>query len=213
MDHEEEHEPKLFSLSEAERARRVVEPLLIEAMEGRRQMADFEESLSAISNRIQIMGGLTVDYEGAARLRADLNRVVAKVKEAIDQIQATGCIVKDLDTGLVRPLRHIVRRAAGGGLVPANAAPRNAEQAGQQFEPEHATQPTPFELRHRRFRERHIEPLESPLEPRPQCQPGPGRQDDRGPGAELDPDELRPVETHVQGDQAPNVEEPALTLD
>jgi hypothetical protein len=101
MDHEEEHEPKLFSLSEAERARRVVEPLLIEAMEGRRQMADFEESLGAISNRIQIMGGLTVDYEGAARLRADLNRVVAKVKEVIDQIQATGCIVKDFDTGLV----------------------------------------------------------------------------------------------------------------
>ncbi len=101
MDHEEEHEPKLFSLSEAERARRLVEPLLIEAMEGRRQMADFEESLSAISNRIQIMGGVTIDYEGAARLRADLNRVVAKVKEAIDQIQATGCIVKDLDSGLV----------------------------------------------------------------------------------------------------------------
>ena len=101
MDHEEEHEPKLFSLSEAERARKQVEPLLIEAMEGRRQMADFEESLSAIANRIQVMGGVTIDYDGAARLRADLNRVIAKVKEAIDQIQATGCIVKDLDSGLV----------------------------------------------------------------------------------------------------------------
>ena len=101
MDHEEEREPKLFSLSEAERARKQVEPLLIEAMEGRRQMADFEESLSAIANRIQIMGGVTIDYDGAARLRSDLNRVVAKVKEAIDQIQATGCIVKDLDSGLV----------------------------------------------------------------------------------------------------------------
>ena len=101
MDHEEEHEPKLFSLSEAERARKQVEPLLIEAMEGRRQMTDFEESLSAIANRIQIMGGVTIDYDGAARLRSDLNRVIAKVKEAIDQIQATGCIVKDLDSGLV----------------------------------------------------------------------------------------------------------------
>ena len=101
MDHEEEREPKLFSLSEAERARKQVEPLLIEAMEGRRQMADFEESLSSIANRIQIMGGVTIDYDGAARLRADLNRVVAKVKETIDQIQATGCIVKDLDSGLV----------------------------------------------------------------------------------------------------------------
>src|SRR6267154_1397374 len=97
----EEHEQKLFSLSEAEHARRQVEPLLIDAMEGRRQMSDLEESLSAIANRIQIMGGVTIDYDVAARTRADLNRVVAKVKDALDQIQATGCIVKDLDSGLV----------------------------------------------------------------------------------------------------------------
>ncbi len=97
----EEHEQKLFSLPEAEHARRQVEPLLIDAMEGRRQMADLEESLSAIANRIQIMGGVTIDYDAAARMRADLNRIVAKVKDALDQIQATGCIVKDLDSGLV----------------------------------------------------------------------------------------------------------------
>jgi len=101
MDPEEQHEPKLFSLTEAEQARRQVEPLLIDAMEGRRQMGDLEESLSAIANRIQIMGGVTVDYDVAARMRADLNRIVDKVKEALDQIQATGCIVKDLDSGLV----------------------------------------------------------------------------------------------------------------
>jgi hypothetical protein len=100
MDHEE-NEPKLFSLSEAEHARRQLEPLLIDAMEGRRQMADLEDGLSAIANRIQIMGGVTIDYDAAARMRADLNNVVAKVKDALDQIQATGCIVKDLDSGLI----------------------------------------------------------------------------------------------------------------
>jgi len=98
---QEEHAPKLFSLPEAERARRVVEPLLIEAMEGRKQLSELEEGLSAISNRIQIMGGVTIDYDVAARMRADLNRAVAKVKDVLDQIQATGCIVKDLDSGLV----------------------------------------------------------------------------------------------------------------
>ena len=98
---QEENEPKLFSLSEAEHARREVEPLLIEAIEGRRQMADLEESLSAIANRIQVMGGVTIDYDVAARMRADLNRIVAKVKDKLDQIHAKGCLVKDLDTGLV----------------------------------------------------------------------------------------------------------------
>lgn len=101
MEPEEEHEQKLFSLSEAERARRHVEPLLIDAMEGRRKMADLEESMSAISNRIQIMGGVTIDYDVASRLRSDLNQVIEKIKETLDQIQATGCIVKDLDSGLV----------------------------------------------------------------------------------------------------------------
>jgi hypothetical protein len=97
----EENDQKIFSLTEAEHARRQVEPLLIDAMQGRREMGDLEESLSAIANRIQIMGGVTIDYDTASRLRSDLNQTVDKVKDALDQIQATGCIVKDLDSGLV----------------------------------------------------------------------------------------------------------------
>ena len=100
MDHEE-HEPKLFSLSEAETARRHVEPLLIEAMEGNREMEELDEKLNAISNRILIMGGITIDYEVAARVRSAHNRTVAKVRDALDQIHAIGCVVKDLESGLV----------------------------------------------------------------------------------------------------------------
>ena len=73
MSHED-HEPKLFSLSEAETARRHVEPLLIEAMEGNREMEELDEKLSAISNRILIMGGITIDYEVAARVRSAHNQ-------------------------------------------------------------------------------------------------------------------------------------------
>jgi hypothetical protein len=100
MDHEEQ-EPKLFSLQEAERARRDVEPLLIDAMEGNREMEELDEKLNAISNRILIMGGITIDYEAAARMRAAHNRSITKVREALDQIHAIGCLVKDLDSGLV----------------------------------------------------------------------------------------------------------------
>jgi hypothetical protein len=97
----EEHEPKLFSLTEAERARREVEPLLIEAMEIRGKVADLDDKLSAIANRILVMGGITIDYEGVARLRSDHNRLVSQIKDALDRIHATGCVVKDLDAGLV----------------------------------------------------------------------------------------------------------------
>ncbi len=75
MDHEE-NEPKLFSLSEAESARRQVEPLLIEAMEGNRQVEEFDDKLSAIANRILLMGGITIDYDVAGRMRSEYNRLV-----------------------------------------------------------------------------------------------------------------------------------------
>ena len=97
----QENEPKLFSLSEAERARREVEPLLVEAMEVRRKAEELDEKLSAVSNRILMMGGLTIQYEAVARLRLEHNRLETRVKDAVERIQTTGCVVKDLDTGLV----------------------------------------------------------------------------------------------------------------
>ena len=100
MDHEEQ-EPKRFSLPEAETTRRQVEPLLIDAMEGNREMEDLDEKLSAIANRILIMGGITINYEAAAKFRSDHNRAMARVKDALEQIHALGCLVKDLETGLV----------------------------------------------------------------------------------------------------------------
>ena len=100
MDHEE-NEPKLFSLTEAERARRELEPVLIEAMENRRKVADLDETLSSVANRILMMGGITVDYESIARVRSEHNRLIAQIKDALERIHATGCVVKDLDTGLL----------------------------------------------------------------------------------------------------------------
>ncbi len=97
----EEHEPRLFSLSEAERARRQVEPLLVEAMEVRRKAEELDEKLSAVVNRILMMGGITIQYEAVARLRLEHDRLESQVKDAIEKIQNTGCVVKDLDSGLV----------------------------------------------------------------------------------------------------------------
>jgi hypothetical protein len=98
-DQDQEH--RLFNLTEAERARREVEPLLVQAMEVRRNMAELNEKLTEVSTRIMMMGGVTVDYDAVARLRRRHNESVAQIKDALDKIQATGCVVKDLDTGLV----------------------------------------------------------------------------------------------------------------
>jgi hypothetical protein len=96
-----DEESKYFSLTEAERLRAQLEPVLIEAMESRRKLGEAEEQLNALAERIQRSGGLLISYEKTARMRLDRNRSEEAVRFALEQIQATGCVVKDLDVGLL----------------------------------------------------------------------------------------------------------------
>ena len=94
-------EPRYFTIREAERTRSEVEPVLIEAMEARRQAVEFQASLARLSGRIMMAGGLLIRYEEAARKRATLDKLQQTIAAALEQIQSTGCVVKDLDSGLL----------------------------------------------------------------------------------------------------------------
>ena len=96
-----DEDPKLFSLTEAERARAELEPVLLEAMGARRRMGELEEALSGLAERIQRMGGMLVSYEKAAKLRLERDALSQAIRSAIERIEATGCVVKDLDVGLL----------------------------------------------------------------------------------------------------------------
>jgi hypothetical protein len=97
----EENQPKLFTLTEAERTRRELEPVLIEAIEVSRKMAPLDEELGAIAARIQWLGGMLVPYEETARVRFDRDRLAESLRSALDRISSTGCVVKDLEIGLL----------------------------------------------------------------------------------------------------------------
>ncbi len=102
MDHDENQpEAKLFTLTEAERTRRELEPILIEAIDLRRRLAPLDEDLGALAARIQWMGGMVIDYEKTARVRLQRDRLQEALKSAIEAIQSTGCVLKDLDVGLL----------------------------------------------------------------------------------------------------------------
>lgn len=92
---------RLFTLSEAEQARTQLEPLLISAMESRRKLADLEAVLLALTERIVRMGGIAVQYDQAANSRLERDRAAASLQAAVAQIHSTGCVVKDLDMGLL----------------------------------------------------------------------------------------------------------------
>jgi hypothetical protein len=94
-------EPKMFTLTEAERARQEVEPFLLEAMDCRKKLAGLETDLSAVSTRIMMMGGVIVPYEKLATLRIEHTQLAETMRAALTRILETGCLIKDLDTGLL----------------------------------------------------------------------------------------------------------------
>lgn len=96
-----EQPARLFTLTEAERARQELEPFLLEAMECRKKLSRLDADLSAVSARIMMMGGVIVPYDKLARLRFEHQHVAETMKSALERIMETGCVIKDLDVGLL----------------------------------------------------------------------------------------------------------------
>jgi hypothetical protein len=96
-----EPEPRFFTLTEAERARRDLEPFLVEAMDCRKKLAGLETDLSAVSARIMMMGGVIVPYEKLATLRMEHQQLAQTMKAALNRILESGCLIKDLEVGLL----------------------------------------------------------------------------------------------------------------
>jgi hypothetical protein len=94
-------ESKIFSLRDAERLRAQLEPILIEAIEARRKLAELEEQLAKLAERVQQSGGMMIPFEKAAKQRLERGHLAESIQSALEQIHSTGCVVKDLEVGLL----------------------------------------------------------------------------------------------------------------
>lgn len=94
-------EQRLFTLTEAERTRAELEPVLLEAMEARRKAKAIDAKMTELAARIQVSGGMRFDYQRAGQQRLDQNSLESSIAAALEKIHATGCVVKDLDVGLL----------------------------------------------------------------------------------------------------------------
>ncbi|PYU81674.1 MAG: hypothetical protein DMG51_14470 [Acidobacteria bacterium] len=103
QDQDETPEPpqRLFTLTEAEHTRQELEPFLVEAMDSRKKLSGLENELSAVSARIMMMGGVLVPYEKLAAVRMQHQQLAETLKSALNRILETGCLIKDLDVGLL----------------------------------------------------------------------------------------------------------------
>lgn len=92
---------KRFTLDEAQRLLPEVERLLRSAMEARASYQTAEETIQAMNERIMMLGGVVVDREKALEAKTSREQSAAVLRNAIESVHQMGCLVKDLDTGLV----------------------------------------------------------------------------------------------------------------
>lgn len=92
---------RIFTLTEAERTRRELEPFLVEAIGVRKRLNSLEQDLAAVSTRIMMMGGVLVPYAKLAEKRVEHQSLAEVMKTNLEKILSTGCLIKDLDIGLL----------------------------------------------------------------------------------------------------------------
>ena len=90
-----------FTLTEAQSLIPRVDSLLREAVSLKSQYQEAEEPIQALARRVSLMGGMVVDRDQAVDARRRRDEVAAKLRAAIEKVQECGCVIKDLDTGLI----------------------------------------------------------------------------------------------------------------
>ena len=92
---------RTFTLDEAQDLLPVLESLLRTAIEGKKQAEATEAEFQALAHRIFINGGMSLNVPQIAFKKAEREKAVQRVKDAMAEIDAMGVQVKDLDIGLL----------------------------------------------------------------------------------------------------------------
>lgn len=92
---------RTFTLDEAQDLLPVLESLLRTAIEGKKQAEAIEAEFQALAHRIFINGGMSLNVPQIAFKKAEREKAVQRVKDAMAEIDAMGVQVKDLDIGLL----------------------------------------------------------------------------------------------------------------
>jgi hypothetical protein len=93
--------PRYFTLPQAESLLPEVERFLRDALFHKSEAQKAHQELEDTSDRIRMSGGMRVNPGQLAGLRERLDSSVAALKNALEQIEEAGALVKDLDIGLI----------------------------------------------------------------------------------------------------------------
>ena len=90
-----------FTLAEAQSLIPLLERLLGEAVTMKTEYDEADGILQSLGERVAMMGGVMVNRRRAIDARGRREVAAARLRRAMEQVQETGCVVKDLDIGLV----------------------------------------------------------------------------------------------------------------
>ena len=90
-----------FTLDEAQMLLPVLESLLRQAIRSKKLIEDVDEELQKMAHRVFLAGGMLVDVVSLARRKAEREKSIQRIKDALAEIDAAGVQVKDLDIGLL----------------------------------------------------------------------------------------------------------------
>jgi len=93
--------PKRFTLAEAQSLIPRVDSLLREAFSLKTGYVEAEQEIQAMTQRVMMMGGMTVNRDQAIDNKNRRDGLAAKLRGVIEQVQDCGCLIKDLDIGLI----------------------------------------------------------------------------------------------------------------
>jgi len=92
---------RTFSLEEAQTLLPVLESLLRNAINGKKIIEEVDGEFQATAHKVFLKGGTLLNIVHLARRKAQREKAVQRVKDAVAEIDATGVQVKDLDIGLL----------------------------------------------------------------------------------------------------------------
>jgi hypothetical protein len=92
---------KRFSLTEAESLLPEIDSIMREAVSLKTKYLEAEEAIQTFAQRVAMQGGVLVDRETVLQNRAERDTQGERLKSALEKLQEFGCVIKDLDIGLV----------------------------------------------------------------------------------------------------------------
>jgi len=92
---------KYFNRHQAEELLPAIGHFLEEAQKQKRALDSISADISNAALRVMMLGGSLPPFAELNRKKTQREKLAEQLAETVEEIQQTGCVVKDLDTGLV----------------------------------------------------------------------------------------------------------------